>query len=115
MLIRQVWVNLLSNAVKFSADGGRIDIAARLDPSADEVVIEIRDHGPGVPAADLPKLFRPFFRGANAARAEGHGLGLAIVERIARAHRGRVSATNAEGGGLRLQLGLPVLRNAGLE
>jgi signal transduction histidine kinase len=74
--------------------------------------LSVRDHGPGVPDAELPKLFRPFFRGANAARAEGHGLGLAIVERIARAHGGYVSAANAEGGGLRVTLYLPLIAAA---
>ncbi len=55
------------------------------------------------------ELFRPFFRGANAARAEGHGLGLAIVERIARAHGGQASAANAAGGGLCVTLSLPLV------
>jgi two-component system OmpR family sensor kinase len=53
-------------------------------------------------------LFRPFYRGSNAARAEGHGLGLAIVQRVARVHGGTVDATNAEGGGLRVCLRLPL-------
>jgi len=115
VLLERALDNLLSNAVKFSADGGRIELAARFDSAAGEVAVEVRDHGPGVPEADLPRLFRPFFRGANAARAEGHGLGLAIVERIVRAHRGSLSATNAEGGGLRVTLRLPAAGKAGLE
>ncbi len=115
-LLERAVDNLLSNAVKFSADGGHIVLSLRAEPGlAPKTVIEIRDHGPGVPEADLDKLFRPFFRGANAARAEGHGLGLAIVERIARAHGGSLFAANAEGGGLRVALSLPAARGAGLE
>ncbi len=115
-LLERAIDNLLSNAIKFSANGGRIELSGILEPGPmAKVVIDIRDHGPGVPDADLAKLSRPFFRGANAARAEGHGLGLAIVERIARAHHGSLSAANADGGGLRVRLILPALRNAGLE
>ncbi len=104
-LIERAVDNLLSNAIKFSGEGGRIALAVSQTASAAEITI--RDHGPGVPDSDLANLFRPFFRGANASRAEGHGLGLAIVERIVRAHGGTVTAVNAPGGGLLLQIRLP--------
>lgn len=106
-LLERALDNLLSNAIKFSDDNSSIDIELRRVGA--ELEIEIRDHGPGVPEAELAALFRPFFRGSNAARAEGHGLGLAIVTRIALAHGGAAEATNAEGGGLRVVLRLPVL------
>jgi len=112
-LIERAVDNLLSNAIKFSADGGRIEVA--VSQTAGSAEIAIRDHGPGVPVGDLPNLFRPFFRGANASRAEGHGLGLAIVERVVRAHGGSLTAANAEGGGLRVTLRVPSLSTAGLE
>ena len=112
-LIERAVDNLLSNAIKFSGEGGRIEVTVSQDSS--QTLIAIRDHGPGVPESDLPNLFRPFFRGANAARAEGHGLGLAIVERIVRAHGGSVTAANAQGGGLGVSLRLPGVSNAGLE
>jgi len=105
--------NLLSNAIKFSDDGGGIEVT--IGTAGGQVEIAIRDHGPGVPAPDLPNLFRPFFRGANASRAEGHGLGLAIVERIVRAHRGQLNAVNADGGGLCVTVRVPALSTAGLE
>ncbi|WP_428312528.1 sensor histidine kinase [Hydrocarboniphaga sp.] len=97
--------NLLANAIKFSDDGGRVQVT--LSRRASDVEIRVRDHGPGVPEEDLSRLFRPFFRGTNAVRAEGHGLGLAIVQRVVTAHRGSVSAVNAPGGGLEVVLRLP--------
>ena len=107
VLIERALDNLLANAIKFSDDGGAIDIT--LHHAGEVAEISVRDHGPGAPDDELAALFRPFFRGANAPRAEGHGLGLAIVERIARVHGGSVTAANAEGGGLRVVLALPIL------
>jgi two-component system OmpR family sensor kinase len=112
-LIERAIDNLLSNAIKFSDDGGRVEVTVVRD--GDAVRIAVRDHGPGVPEADLPNLTRPFFRGGNAALADGHGLGLAIVDRIVRAHRGSLALANAEGGGLRVMVRLPMRREAGLE
>jgi two-component system, OmpR family, sensor kinase len=102
--------NLLSNAIKY---GGDSDIVIGLRRHDGHAELSVRDHGPGVPAEDLGKLFRPFFRGANGVRAEGHGLGLAIVERIVRAHGGSVAAANAPGGGLCVTLSLPLVEGAG--
>ncbi|MFX5684775.1 ATP-binding protein, partial [Acinetobacter baumannii] len=64
--------------------------------------------GPGVPSGNLATLFQPFYRGDNAALAEGHGLGLAIAQRVIGAHAGSISASNAEGGGLRVEIRLPL-------
>jgi len=105
-LLARALDNLLSNAIKYAAGG---EVLLRLARNGDRAELSVRDHGPGVPEADLPKLFRPFFRGANAVRAEGHGLGLAIVERIARAHGGQATAVNAPGGGLCVTLSLPLI------
>jgi two-component system OmpR family sensor kinase len=106
LLLERALDNLIANAIKFSPEGGRVELAVReVDGRA---VCAVRDHGPGVPEAELPSLFRPLFRGSNASRAEGHGLGLAIVQRVARAHGGDVEARNVEGGGLLVQLLLPL-------
>jgi two-component system OmpR family sensor kinase len=77
----------------------------RIDESFAEITI--RDHGPGVPEAELELLFRPFFRGSNAGRADGHGLGLAIVQRVVQVHGGSILALNVESGGLEIRLRLP--------
>ncbi|WP_329743030.1 ATP-binding protein [Dyella sp. A6] len=106
LLLERALDNLVSNAIKFSPDGGVIELAAHC--GAAQVMLSVRDHGPGVPAKELEALFRPFFRGSNAARADGHGLGLAIVQRVARVHGGNVHAENADDGGLDVRLDLPL-------
>ena len=108
-LLARALDNLLSNSIKFGAGG---EVLVRLAQNGDRAELSVRDQGPGVPEADLPKLFRAFFRGSNAARAEGHGLGLAIVERVARAHGGQASAANAADGGLCVTLSLPLVAAA---
>jgi two-component system, OmpR family, sensor kinase len=104
--------NLLNNAIKYGGDG---EIAVGLRRQGGRAELSVRDHGPGVPEEELGKLFRPFFRGANGTRAEGHGLGLAIVERVVRAHGGTVAAANAAGGGLRVTLSLPLIDSGGAD
>jgi two-component system sensor histidine kinase CpxA len=74
------------------------------------VCVLVRDHGPGVPAAALEKLFQPFYRVAEARdrQSGGVGLGLAITERAVRANRGTVTAHNAPDGGLQIEIRLPI-------
>lgn len=106
LLLERAFDNLIANAIKFSPRGGQVELI--LQVQGGQVELAIRDHGPGVPAAELESLFRPLFRGSNAARADGHGLGLAIVQRVVRAHGGDIHANNAEGGGLIVHLHLPL-------
>lgn len=106
-LLERALDNLLANAIKFSESGGAVEVAVATEGA--QALLAVRDHGPGVPTEELEALFRPFFRGANASRAGGHGLGLAIVERIARAHGGSVRAENAPGGGLKVEIRLPAM------
>ncbi|MEO6799095.1 MAG: HAMP domain-containing sensor histidine kinase, partial [Rhodanobacter sp.] len=106
MLLERALGNLLANAIKFSPDGGRVDLTLRVEQLFAELVL--RDHGPGVPDDELDSLFRPFFRGSNAVRADGHGLGLAIVERVVKVHDGTIEVRNAAGGGLEIRVGLPL-------
>ncbi|GAB3789985.1 sensor histidine kinase [Dyella agri] len=106
VLLERALGNLIANAIKYSAEGAAVELAVRAIDGQAECVV--RDHGPGVPEAELDSLFRPFFRGSNAARAEGHGLGLAIAQRVAKAHGGEILARNAEGGGFEVRLRLPL-------
>jgi two-component system OmpR family sensor kinase len=106
VLLERTLGNLISNAIKYSPEGSSVELSMRVIDEQAECLV--RDHGPGVPEAELGSLFRPFFRGSNAARAEGHGLGLAIAQRVAKAHGGEIFARNGEGGGLEVRLMLPV-------
>jgi signal transduction histidine kinase len=106
VLLERALGNLISNAIKYSPEGGRVELAVRADAGQAECLV--RDHGPGVPEGELDSLFRPFFRGSNAARADGHGLGLAIAQRVAKAHGGEILARNGDGGGLEVRLRLPL-------
>jgi two-component system OmpR family sensor kinase len=106
LLLERALDNLIANAIKFSAPGGSVELAVAVVEAGAEVVV--RDHGPGVPEAELGSLFRPFFRGSNAVRADGHGIGLAIVQRVVEVHGGTINACNPVGGGLQVQLRLPL-------
>jgi two-component system, OmpR family, sensor kinase len=105
LLLERALDNLIANAIKFSPEGGSVELF--VDAGKDAAEFSIRDRGPGVPDAELEYLFRPFFRGSNAARADGHGMGLAIVQRVVQVHGGDIHAQNAEGGGLEVHLRLP--------
>jgi two-component system, OmpR family, sensor histidine kinase MprB len=94
-------VNLIDNAIKYSPAGEPVEI--RLHGKE----LTVRDHGPGIPAADLPHLFDRFYRGAEARGRPGSGLGLAIVRQVAGQHGGSVTAAPAAGGGTLMRLWLP--------
>ena len=96
--------NLLDNAAKHSPPGGVVDVTLRGG------ALTVRDHGPGVPEAELPLLFDRFFRASNARDQPGSGLGLAIVKQVAERHGGTVGAHAAPGGGLEVRLVLPDAR-----
>lgn len=105
--IEQVVANLLDNAIGHSPAGGRIDLEGRA--ASEGVVLTIADEGPGIEEQDLPRVFERFYR-ADSARSEdagGAGLGLAIVERIVRAHGGRVHAEPRQPRGCRMVVELP--------
>ncbi|PNG17605.1 sensor histidine kinase [Streptomyces cahuitamycinicus] len=94
-------VNILDNAVKFSPEGGLIEV--RLT----EGVLTVRDHGPGIPADELPYVFDRFWRSPDARALPGSGLGLSIVARTVQQAGGEVSLSHAEGGGTVATVRLP--------
>jgi two-component system, OmpR family, sensor histidine kinase MprB len=94
-------VNLLDNAVKFSPDKGEIEV--RLTRGR----LSVRDHGPGIPADELPHVFERFWRSSSARSLPGSGLGLSIVARTVGQAGGEVSLTSAPGGGTVARVVLP--------
>ncbi len=106
-LLGRLLHNLLDNAEKYSEPDAPVTLAARADGGA--AAIEVRDRGIGVDAADLPRLFTPFFR-TDRSRARGTGgvgLGLALARRIAEAHGGKIAAESAPGQGTTIRVTLP--------
>jgi two-component system, OmpR family, sensor histidine kinase MprB len=102
--------NLLDNAAKWNAVGAPVEVALQNGR------LRVRDHGPGIPAEDLPRVFDRFYRASDARGLPGSGLGLAIVRQVAESHGASVTASNANGGGARLELAFPpelVARPAG--
>lgn len=107
-LIQQALTNLIDNAVKYSDEGGRIEMNVRADASG-RVCMEVSDHGCGISAEHLPRLFERFYRVDKARSREfgGTGLGLAIVKHIAQAHQGGVDVNSTPGGGSRFTVWIP--------
>jgi len=107
-LLHRALENILRNAVRFSPSGGIVTVEASGNAGMTSIVI--RDRGPGVPAEELERIFEPFHRVSQARDRDsgGYGIGLAITSRVVKLHDGRVSAANADGGGLRVTVELPV-------
>jgi len=106
--LQRILSNLLENAVRHgrSANGcAVIDIEAAATER--DIALTVRDHGPGVDEALLPRLTEPFFRGESARTTPGSGLGLAIVRRSAERMGGTCELRNADGGGLAVTVRLP--------
>ncbi len=97
--LQEVIYNLLENAVKYSNDGGRVEVRATREDEA--ICFSVTDHGIGIPARDLPRIFERFFRADKSRQRDrgGTGLGLAIVKHIAQLHGGHVTAESAPGAG----------------
>ena len=103
--LRQVFCNLLDNAAKHGGAGKRIDTA--IFPDEGEVVITVRDYGPGIPPEELPNVKYKFYKGSSTAR--GSGIGLAVCEEIISRHNGELIISNAEdeAGGCLVEVRLP--------
>ena len=106
VLMTQVLVNLIDNAHKYAPSDRGIEIAAAVEDGSLE--LEVSDRGPGVPAADLGRIFDKFYRIPVPEGAGGTGLGLSICRGIVQAHGGSIRAQNREGGGLSVIVTLPV-------
>ena len=104
MRMRQVFLNILDNAAKHGGDGKRIQASMALEN--EEVVIRIRDFGPGIPEDELPLVKLKFYKGSSKVR--GTGIGLAVCDEIVELHGGKLVLENAPGGGTLVTVCLPV-------
>ena len=108
--LRQVLGNLTGNALTHTPAGTPLQL--RVSTSADEAVVEVVDHGPGIAAEDRSHVFERFFR-ADVSRTRasgGSGLGLSIVQALVHAHGGTVSVAETPGGGATFRVALPLAR-----
>jgi Signal transduction histidine kinase len=105
--IVQLLTNLVGNGLKFTPRGGEVRVTLTDPPEG--ALLEVRDAGPGIPAAELPHVFERFFRGTNVgdARASGSGLGLAIARSIVEMHGGQIEVASAIGEGSAFTVRLP--------
>jgi two-component system sensor histidine kinase KdpD len=108
--IEQVLTNLIENAVRYTPSDSPIDLSAHIE--GDQMVISVADCGPGIPPADLERVFDKFYRvlGRTAERPTGSGLGLAVSKGLVEAHGGRIWAENREGGGAVFRFTLPFIK-----
>ncbi len=98
--------HLLENAAQYGPPDSTIQVSART--TSEGLVVEVRDHGPGIAPADMPHLFERFYRGANAqGHGSGTGLGLSIARGLLAAEQGRIWAENCEGGGAQFTISVP--------
>ena len=95
--------NLLDNALKWSPDGGTVHVSCAAG------AVTVRDHGPGIAAEDLPRIFDRFYRASAARALPGSGLGLAIVAQVAHDEGGSVRASTPADGGTLMELRFPVI------
>jgi two-component system OmpR family sensor kinase len=108
-LLRRAIENVLRNAIKFSAEDSEVIVSITCGGS--DLIISVRDYGPGIPDAERERIFEPFHRVSSARDRDtgGSGLGLAITARVMTLHGGHARAFNADGGGLSVELQLPIL------
>jgi signal transduction histidine kinase/DNA-binding response OmpR family regulator len=108
MRFKQVLMNLVGNGIKFTPEGGRIELAAR--KVDDQVKIEVRDNGPGIPAEQQQRIFEAFVRLTETGSAtEGTGLGLAITARLVELHGSKLEIESKPGEGTCFYFSLPLI------
>lgn len=105
--LKQVFSNLLDNASKHGGDGDAVDVALLMD--AGGVHITFRDYGHGIPDGELPHVKEKFYKGSSKNR--GTGIGLSVCDEIITRHNGELKIENAEGGGCKVSITLPLTAN----
>ncbi len=106
--MRQMFEHMVDNAIKYSNTGGKIEIIGQVEHN--QVILQIKDYGIGIPSADLPFIFDKFYRASNLGTEDtGTGLGLAIVKSIVENHEGRIWVESTQGQGSTFTIVLPLL------
>lgn len=106
-LIMRAMVNLLNNAIKYSPNGGTVHMALCIENT--DVAVRVIDHGPGIPAHEVPTIFDAFRRARNQpGKISGAGLGLAFVRVVAQRHGGDATILNATPDGTSIEIRLPM-------
>jgi signal transduction histidine kinase len=104
--LRQVFLNILDNAAKHGGEGKRIEASMSMD--AGDILVRIRDYGPGIPEDELPLVKKKFYKGSSKAR--GSGIGLAVCDEIVELHGGELMLENAPDGGTVVTVRLPAVQ-----
>jgi signal transduction histidine kinase len=103
--LEQVAANLIDNALKYTPPGGRVEVEIGADDQS--AMLRVRDTGPGIPAAEMPRIFDRLFRGDTSRTERGLGLGLSLVKAVVEAHGGTVSVESEPGRGAVFTVRLP--------
>lgn len=108
--LQQALLNILSNAHKYSPDGGAIEVSInyRKREAGEQIGIVVRDHGLGMSAEDLARVFERFFRADRSCNLPGTGLGMALAKEIVTAHHGQIELDSELGQGTMVAIWLPV-------
>ncbi|HEX7705538.1 MAG TPA: ATP-binding protein [Thermoanaerobaculia bacterium] len=106
--VQQIFTNVLDNAIKHGGEESRVTIEISEDARRREAVINVSDQGPGIPDAELDRIFNRFYRVDRSRSAPGTGLGLAIAKHLVLAHGGTIRAFNRPSGGATFEVRLPV-------
>ena len=104
--LEQVAANLLDNAIKYTPPGGRVDV--EVERAGANALLRVRDTGPGIPPAELPRIWDRLFRGDASRSERGLGLGLSLVKAVVEAHAGKVEARSELGHGATFTVTLPL-------
>jgi signal transduction histidine kinase len=108
-LLQQILENVLSNAIKYSSLDQSIDV--KVNGNCEQITLEIRDRGIGIPPDDQERLFEAFHRGTNVGTIPGTGLGLAIVKKCVDIHQGDIHINSSIGVGTTVTVTLPIVKS----
>jgi signal transduction histidine kinase len=106
MILRQILSNLLNNAVKYSNSGSKVQLI--LDRTGDNLIVQVRDFGIGIPECDRALIFKPLYRGSNVQGIPGSGMGLAIVQQLVLTCQGSITVKSASNQGSTFTVSLPL-------